>query len=478
MNYIEILESRIAPALVFPTVVKGVLTITHDNTSGAGEDLVVTQTGVDTFTVKDTLPAVDTDFGSFPSVKSIAVKYGSNNSTLDLKVSTDGLSGALNITTTGGTNTFDLSTVNGTSGRIVGKVNIIGASGNDTVNVSDGIAISSPVTFDGHSGSDSFYPSDAYLAKKLTLESVENITTATNKPVFIGGMLVENEDAGSGVVFDLNSFAVIGGKLTYCGSATVDDNVTIESQVTGPALLMLFGGRNNVSVAGTFASSLTITGGNGDDSIAFNSRQTNFTVGQEAYINPSIGGALTMKLGDGTNDVTLGGGAFFAKGLNLTTGVGDDTVNFTKFNALKNVTLTLGNGVNTLNGTTAALDNAYIAGVFKYTGGTGVDTLDINHLIAGTMNVKLGNGANGITGAGRVIGKSATILGGIGIDTLNFALASDAAALTVKLNAGDDKLTFLGGALAKVTLDGGIGSDTLVGALLLPAVKKITGFEV
>ena len=133
MNTIEILESRIAPALVFPTVVKGVLTITHDNTSGAGEDLVITQTGVDAFTVKDTLPAVDTDFGSFTGVKSIAVKYGSNNSTLDLKVSTDGLSGALNITTTGGTNTFDLSTANGTSGRIVGKVNIIGASGSDSV---------------------------------------------------------------------------------------------------------------------------------------------------------------------------------------------------------------------------------------------------------------------------------------------------------------------------------------------------------
>ena len=478
MNTIEILESRIAPAIVFPTVVKGVLTLTHDNTSGAGEDLLITQTGVNTFTVKDTLPAIDTDFGSFSGVKSITAKFGNNDSTLELKVSTDGLSGALNITTTGGSNNFKLSTANNVSGRIVGKVTIIGGGGNDSVNVTDGIAISSPVIFDGHGGFDSFYPSDAYLAKKLTLESVENITTATSKPVFIGGMLVENEDAGSGVVFDLNSFAVIGGKLTYCGSATVDDNVTIESQVTGSALLMLFGGRNNVSVAGIFASSLAITGGGGDDSILFNSRQTNFTVGQEAYMNPSIGGALTMKLGDGSNDVTLGGGAFFGKGLTLITGVGDDTVNFTKFNALKNVTLTLGNGANTLNGTTAALDSASIAGVLKYAGGSGVDTLDISHLIVGTMNVNLGNGANGITGAGRVIGKSATILGGIGIDTLNFALASDAATLTVKLNAGDDKLTFLGGALAKVTLDGGIGGDTLVGALLLPAVKKITGFEV
>lgn len=483
MHSIEHLESRIAPAIMTPSVVKGVLMLQHDAASGTGENLVVTQTGTDTFTVVDMLPDPDTNFGAFTGVKSISVKFGSDGSTLDIAVSTTGLSGAVNVSATGGVNTYVLRTADGESGRIGGKVTVEGGVDEDTLLFQDGISTAAPVTFHGGTGADTFRPRDAYLAKKLTLESVEEITVQDIEPVVIGGLLVENEDANAPVIFSLSNVATILGKLTYCGSETVVDNVSIAGQVTGSALLMLFGGENNVTVSGQFASSLKITGTGGDDTVTFTTTSVNLAppvppdVDPGPFVTANITGPLTMLLGDGTNTVTAEQNAYFAKGFSLTTGAGADTVNFDKFIAAKNVTLKLGNGTNMLTGTTDFGSHNYITGALKYTGGIDADTLDINHLIAGTLSVKLNNGANAITGEGRITGKSASITGGTGVETLNFGLVSTAAKLTVKLNSGDDVFTFLGGTLGSVLFDGSTGADTLNGIALLPAKSTIKSFE-
>lgn len=477
MSTIEILESRIAPALLAPSVIKGVLTLRHDTATMSGERIEITQTAPDAFTVTDTLPDPDTSFGTFTGVKSINAVFGGDGSRLQLKVSGAGLSGSLSISATGGTNVYLLDTTTGTGGFIGGKVIVTGAGGDDSLETIGGIAIAQPVTFNGHDGADRIFLDDAVLAKKLTLDSVEDITTFNAKPVFIGGMEVENEEANGPVVFILNNVTTIGGKLTYCGSGTVDDNVTLNGQVTGPALLMLFGGVNNVNTSATFGSSLTITGAGGDDTVLFDSQQTNFVVGSEAYANPSVAGPLTMKLGDGSNTVIFAGAAAFSKPVTLITGSGSDAVSFTKFNATKNVTLSLGAGANSLVGTTEAGSAAYVGGVLKYSGGVDDDVINLDQVIAGKMMLSLGNGANSITGTGRSSG-GAVIVGGTGVETLNFSLASTSAALTVKLSAGNDSLILTGCSFGKVTLDGGDGAnDTLSGLALLPSVRKILGFE-
>src|SRR6266436_7215672 len=156
----------------------------------------------------------------------------------------DGLAGKLDITITdsagGHTNDITLTSADTVSGRIAGKVTIHGAAGNDTVKVQGGVALASPVLFDGGDGLDAFTPNNAFLAKKLTLESVENITVENaSGPVVIGGMLVENEDANSAVTFVLSRVASITGPLTYCGSDTVTDTVTLNGQFAAPVNLML-----------------------------------------------------------------------------------------------------------------------------------------------------------------------------------------------------------------------------------------------
>lgn len=479
MNSLELLESRIAPAILTPVVTKGVLFIQHDPNSVTAEDLTVEQTGPDTFEVSDSVAG--TDFGAFIGVKGINVQLGTVGADFELRTSSDGLAGGLTMTAAGGANDILLNTIAG-SGKIGGAVKITGGSGADSVVVTGGIALAAPMTFDGGGDADTFEPSNAFLAKKLTLKAVENITVQGFQPVVIGGLLVVNQDAAAPVTFVLSNVAAITGKLTYCGSATQPDNVTLNGQVTGSTLLMLFGGPNTVSSAGQFGAAVKINGGSGVDSVTFKTTSLAQFIppgdpDPGPFITANVAGALSMKLGDGTNTVLLDGGSFFAKGITLTGGTGTDTVTFAKFMATKNVSLKLGDGTNTLGAPPVIGDNNFISGSFTYTGGAGTDVLNIEALIAGTMKVTLGDGANAVGGSARLVGKSATFIGGAGLDVIAIALASTAGSLTAKLNAGADVFTFNGGALLKATLDGGADGDTLAGLALLPAVQKVKNFE-
>lgn len=477
MNFIEPLESRIAPALLAPSVdPKGVLHLMHSDASGTAEHVVVTETAANSFKVEDTLLG-NPDLGTFNNVKSIGVVTSTFDDTIDLKFSHDGLAGNLDITTGGGKNTITLESVDFVSGSIAGKVTIRGGAGDDTVKINNGVAIASPVLFAGGDGIDAFIPNGAYLAKKLTLDSVENITTQNAlNPVVIGGMLVENDHANAVVTFILNQITTIAGALTYCGSASVPDNVTLNGNFTGGVKLMLLDGTNNVTTAGTFMNGLSVTGGNDEDTILFNSVSLNSDPTKPPFITANVAGSVSLKLGNGTNTVTFQDGSFFAKDVSVVTGTGMDTVNMTKGYFAKNLNLSLGNGVNELARPVGAADN-FVGSTFKYIGGIGGDTLDLDRLVAGNINVVLGNGTNSVTGAARIIGKSASFTGGSGMDTISIALGSTGGSLSAKLGAGADSFTFLGGALASAKLDGGADNDTLTGITLLPAKQKIVGFE-
>lgn len=478
MHFIEPLEPRIAPAIVVPIVDgKGVLLIKHDSAGNTAEHIVVTQsdTTPGTFNVMDTVAA--TDFGDFPGVKSIVIQVTDLGDQIDLSFSQIGLIGNLDITTTGGTNTITLKTVDQLSGAIGGKVTVHGGIGADSLAISGGLAIASPVLFAGGAGVDKFAPNGAYLAKKLTLDSVEDITTQNAfNPVVIGGMLVENEDANGPVVFVLSQVAAITAPLTYCGSATVDDNVTLNGQFTGSVKLMLLDGINSVTSSGTFLNGLSVTGGNDEDTVDFTSVSVNVVPGMPPFITANVAGSVSLKLGNGKNNVSFENGSYFAKDISITTGTGTDTVNMSKFVVLKGMKVALGNGANTINGTPG--DSNFVGGEFKFTGGADADSVDLDGLIAGKINVVLGNGSNDVSGDMRILGKSASFTGGTGMDSINLSLASVGGSLGAKLGAGADSFTFTGGALASASLDGGADNDTLAGLSLLPAKRKIANFEV
>jgi hypothetical protein len=478
---IETLESRIAPAILMPTVAAGVLSIAHDSSNGTADDLTITQTSPGTFTVAEA-NAVQS-FPGLTGVKSIHVELGGTDDTVKLELTGDGLPGNFDLTDTGGMNTFTLTTADGHFGRLLGKVTVHGAAGDDTLLIYGGLAIGGPLTFEGGDGMDTFGPSGTQLAKKVTLGSVENITVNLNAaPVVIGSLLVENEDANGAVSFVISRVATVLGALQYCGSGSATDNVTLDGQFYGPVNLMLQDGKqdaaNNVSIAGTLAKGVTITGGKGDDTIIFERRQIDFSLTTPQFETATLLGALTMKLGDGTNDVTFQDGSYFGNNVTLTTGTGTDQLHGEDFIAAKKLTVSLGNGANSVLGPTNTNRTNGIGGQFKYTGGVDADSVSLSHLVLGTAAIKLGDGNNTLTSdATMVTGGTVSIVGGKNTDTVTIAISSGVAKLSVLLNAGDDTLNFTGASVASAILDGGADSDTLNGLANLPAGTTPRNFE-
>jgi hypothetical protein len=481
MCFIECLETRIAPALITPIVVsKGVLLLKHDTASGTADNLTVTETAPGSFHVTDSMASMD--YGTFTGVKSINVQFGATNDSLTLEVSGDGLAGALTVNTGDGTNSVNLNTT-GSAGRIVGAVNIIGGSGADTVTPGNGIVIGGKVSFTGNDGADSIIADNAYLTKRLSLDNVETITFGQSSPVVVGGMTVDNDEAATLITFILNDIVSIKGFINYCGSDTQADNVTINGQVSGLVKLMLEGGTNTVSIAGELGSALNISATGGNDSVRFTNHSTSvipLIPGTTSVA--TIAKGVRIALGDGTNTLSMAEGSHFFNSVTLLTGAGDDTVNMGDFYIAKNLTLSLGDGANTAqldpdSGIGQSVEHV-VSGNLKLTSGAGNDTLSIDNLIAGGLTAKLGDGANGVSGFAEIMGKKISINGGDGVDTLSVGFDSFNGAFSAKLGAGDDTLTYNGGALAKAILDGGDGTgDTLSGASLLPAVQKIKSFE-
>lgn len=468
MNSIEPLEPRIAPAVV-AAVTAGVLHVDHTAVSMA-DMLKIFESEPGKFDVTDNGNPV----GTFPNVKSIAVALGETIDTVTVQLSSDGLPGFLNIDTgDGATNSVQIFQTT-SFGRIGGNVRVTGGAGMDSVNVG-GVAIKGSLTFTGEGQTDSVSGDDFFVSKTVVIDNVEHTTFDPINPVVFGALDIDQDEAASAVVFILNHVVTVKGKLTYCGSAVQDDNVTVVGTVGGPALLMLDAGTNTVKVAGRFNSTLTITGKGGNDAITFTDAQT--ALNDPMLIPNQIGyqnKAVKISLGDGTNSLTLERTSHFNDALSLTTGDGDDTVNFTDFFVQKGLTLTLGLGTNAVKHISGTHG---IGGALKYTGGGGNDTVDLAGVVADTLSIKLGDGTNAVNNVALIVGKGVAITGGVGVDTLNFGIDSNEAILTVALGAGVDSLTFTSGALAGAKLDGGGDADTLVGESKLPVGSMILGFE-
>ena len=102
---------------------------------------------------------------------------------------------------------------------------------------------------------------------------------------------------------------------------------------------------------------------------------TNFD-GFEVDVPVEIGGNLTMT-GTGVNTVTVGTeylktGLIVGKDLSITSGVGDNTLDFNRLQVTGTTKLKLGNGANTV-----TIDQSVFAGTFNLTTGTGGTDLDI-----------------------------------------------------------------------------------------------------
>jgi hypothetical protein len=467
MNSIEPLESRIAPSVTV-MLTGSVLHIDHTAASGA-DNLKIEESTPGKFAVSDTMSA--TDYGAFEGVKSIDVKLGDTDDVVVARFSSAGLAGALSIATGIGTNAVTLEGVGGT-GRINGAVKITGDAGKDALHINN-LTTKGNVTFIGEGDADSVDGGGFIIGKTLFIDNVENTTFQSSSPVVMGSLNIDQDEAAAAVVFVLNDSVTVRGKLTYCGTPTFDDTVTVIGQVGGAALMMLDEGKNTVKLAARMAGTLTITGGAGKDSILFTNSSTALggapTIPDPVAIHAK---AVKMTLGAGDNSVTIENAAAFYDSVSVTTTTGTDSVSLPHAFIQKNLKLNLGAGDNTLN-----VGDSLVGGGLTYVGGNGQDSVSIFGLTADKVSITLGDGVNSVSGSPRITGKSVTILGGKDADTVNIGLSSFQAILTVKLAAGMDSLTYTGGPIDLAKLDGGADGDTITGTSLLPAGTKFPGFE-
>ncbi len=259
-------------------------------------------------------------------------------------------------------------------------------------------------------------------------------TFAGNVTVLTGG---GNDIVG---LFDSSSVAK---KLTI-NSGPQDDRIEFGNANGSPkvqTLSLLTGAGNDVvdirdfQVTSTTVGS-TIDTGAGDDQVELGRN------GLSDFKN-----ALTLKLGDGANTLkTFNGGLSVAKGLTITGGKGNDTLQLDGAVTAASLTATLGDGTNSL---TASAGVTAITSV-TINGGKNDDNVQLNGgVLTKTLTAKLADGND-------------TFVGNNIADVLDFETnpAAKGTVLNVDLGKGDDSATVTNVFGNNVTVHLGAGTNT------------------
>ncbi|MGQ0570846.1 MAG: beta strand repeat-containing protein, partial [Armatimonadota bacterium] len=356
---------------------------------------------------------------------------GALTSTLDLRIGQGGTGGTL----------FVSSSATLPNGLTTGVVNVTGAGGTDTVNVTRDVA--------------TMTLTDAALAVgtvyTLNLSSIE----------------VANLTGGAGA----NSITA----NTFTGTVTVNATGGIDT-LTGNGANTTFIGLNAASAwdttganDGTYTSGVNMTtltdagnwvGGSGADT--FNLAHSVATVaggaGNDIF---NIDASITSSLSGGAdNDNFIFDNTFTLTG-SVDGGGGSDTLNLSAYTTNVAVTLT-GIGTDGFNATTAGAPNP-VSGtvsninVLNAGSGTGDSLTGINAAATWTVS-----GADSYSSTNTLSFSGVeTLTGGTNADTFNI---SGAQAHALNGGAGADSFVLLGGATLTGAIDGGADSDTLSGS--------------
>jgi hypothetical protein len=260
---------------------------------------------------------------------------------------------------------------------------------------------------------------------------------------------------------------LFGGNLTYSGGAG-DDTLTAEGPVAiaGNMTVNLGNGMNDVDIQLTelatdndvldIAGNLVIDGGSGEDAV---------TLGGGDGV--SITRNITFNLGAGMNtlDFTESGDPFWFSGnLTVTGGSGDDTFTSIVDTELDgNATFGLGGGANGVNVDAEWMD---VGGNLTYTGGSGNDDLLLNDTdvwIGGNARINADGGDNTLASVASdslEIDGWFSYSGGTGIDTLDLRALDVNGQTTINTGSGDDAVAIYDGStLGALTLNTGAGDD-------------------
>ena len=335
------------------------------------------------------------------------------------------------------------------NGSTHGKVALVFGEGGSSTDSTAGFFIGGPLSISGKSGTD-----------LVSLALGNNTPFAT---IISGPVKLALGDGPNSV--SITGTGRIGGGLRTMGG-TGTDSVALNGafMVGGLTRFDLGANNNSVQVTATiFAGGLTIGGGADNDSLMFT--------------QASVLGAAKLSLGDGTNMTTFNIGTL-ENGLTLKGGAGSDTVAFGGTTSRGKTMLALGDGTNSVTATVATFRTN-----FTYLGGkTGSNWVNIDpgSTLSGSFTMIAGDGNNTLILNTLSSLSTLTYKGGANGD---FVALSEGGGSFVRgkidLGAGTDSAVVRNSNFVSLSLDGGLGSDTighLAAALAAGPVEK--NFEV
>jgi acrosin len=413
--------------------------------------------------------------GAFANIENLTGGTGADtfqfNTGGSLSGNVDGGAGTNTLVGNDGGRTFTVTGANGgTVSTILGGTfanieNLTGGAGNDSFvfaggslagNIDGGAGTNTLV---GDNGGRAFTVSGANggtVSNILggTFANIENLTGGTGDDsfVFTGGSLAGNIDGGAGT----DTIDGDGGGRTFT--------------ITGAG-----SGTLSTILGGTFTNVENLTGGAGADTFRFNNGGTlagniDGGAGTDTIVGDDGGRTFTITgAGSGTLSTILGG--TFANVENLTGGAGNDTFQFTAPGLSGNIDG--GGGTNTLvgdnsartftitgpnSGTVSGLLGGSFSNIENLTGGTGNDTFVFaGGSLTGTIN---GGGGND-TIVGDNTGRTYTISGPNSGTISGIGSFSNIPNLTG--GTGNDTFVFANGGSLTGSINGGAGTDTIVG---------------
>lgn len=321
---------------------------------------------------------------------------------------------------------------------------------------------------------------------RLQLHSFEDrLTPATS--VYSHGTLTVTASSGDVIVVQQNNSAIPGYLRVTAGVNPVFDSVASQPVKN---LVVKAGSASTYTLdfgPDVALSKLTVNGASANTTVILRpttrvNQDFTFTAARRSSANDDftftpgsrVGGNVNLNLGDGSNVVNLNG-ATVGGNLIVTGGSGVDVVNLANAGTTVvsgNVGLTLGNGLNQVNG--VAANSVRVGGSFSFAGGSDDDTLDFATAgtflaVGGPVNLKLGEASingNVWRSAALFVGGKFAAGGGSGNDTVSFYGATEIGGdLSATMSNGTNFLTvgFAGGARTtvggNVTYQGGSGYD-------------------
>ena len=358
-------------------------------------------------------------------------------------------------------------------------------NGNDTINFTNSgvadVTISGDVIVDGGNGNDKFTINNKATSAKSTY-------TVGGVVSFKGGAGADTFEANKTVTAATKAAALaIGNGLSLtrvntaevgttgaAGTApvTIDGNFTFNASVDKLVANTVTLGSAKADAV-TLAGAVTLTGGQGVDTIITNNFHVVDVIPAEDTVIE-----VNINLGLGANSLSMTATEIGISGTDAdfayTGGTGTDSVTLVgSANTVSgSVTVTLGKGTNTYTDNGSAYDKS-----LTITGSDNVDTIDLNAAtIGGLLSVSLGKGVNGLNlDTGGAVDGGLTFVGGSGVDTVTIATGDNLAGdVTISLGTGADVLALTGfttGAetVTSITIDLGVDSliDTVTYSLAL-----------